>query len=348
MIKMRKFSLCILLILITWNFGSGQISILQKDTASVVILPNGISKGNTINPADTLNVILGAKALSANVSGVRNVVVGTRAGQHFLGSGNILLGYEAGSNGTGSNQLYIENSNSSSPLIGGDFTNDKVGINRTLASLTANFEKLQVGGGIFSTGSIRAQNVLQGQNALILSLDGTGEKPVCADIDGFLIPCTSGSTGNNTPEHHNVSAMGFLPQATNLADADNFLRNVPNCLVSFANGTKETEAYLMAPVELPHGFEVKVITMHYARVESGSLILNFLKIPKLDPGPSATLATITANTSSGSISEKSAIPESSEIIDNKNFYYYLTVEAGSTWQGSNLALRGVIFSNTKE
>jgi hypothetical protein len=325
-----------------------QLSLVQKDSSAVEILPNGIRGGYTPNSADTLNVRLGAKTLSSNITGVRNVAIGTRAGQNFTGSGNILLGYEAGGTGSGSNQLYIENSSSTTPLIGGDFAADKVGINRTLASLATNFEKLQVGGGIFSTGSIRAQNVLQGQNALFISLAGTGEKHVCADIDGFLIPCTSGSTGSGTTEHHNVSAMGFLPQATNLTDADNFLRNVPNCLVSFANGTKETEAYLMAPVELPHGFEVKLITMNYARVEGGSLILNFVRIPKFDAGPSATLVSLTANTTTGTISEKSAILESTEVIDNKNFYYYLTVEAGSTWQGSNLALRGIIFSNTKE
>jgi hypothetical protein len=43
------------------------------------------------------------------------------AGQSATGNGNIFIGYNAGSYETGSNKLYIANSNTSKPLIYGDF-----------------------------------------------------------------------------------------------------------------------------------------------------------------------------------------------------------------------------------
>ena len=45
------------------------------------------------------------------------------------GSGNIFLGYKAGYNETGSNKLYIENSDATTPLIFGDFAADSIRIN---------------------------------------------------------------------------------------------------------------------------------------------------------------------------------------------------------------------------
>ena len=49
-----------------------------------------------------------------------------------MGSGNVFLGYEAGYNETGSNTLYIANSDTSSPLIYGDFGTGEVTINGNL------------------------------------------------------------------------------------------------------------------------------------------------------------------------------------------------------------------------
>lgn len=46
--------------------------------------------------------------------------------------GNIFLGHKAGYNETGSNKLYIDNSNTSSPLIYGEFDNDIVALMGTV------------------------------------------------------------------------------------------------------------------------------------------------------------------------------------------------------------------------
>lgn len=98
------------------------------------------------------NTFVGASAGNQNVGGQRNVFVGTAAGRNntvgtahrntYLGyqagyfnqagTGNVFLGNEAGYNEMGSNRLYIDNSNTATPLIYGDFAGDDVTINGSL------------------------------------------------------------------------------------------------------------------------------------------------------------------------------------------------------------------------
>jgi hypothetical protein len=67
--------------------------------------------------------------LNAISSGTANTVLGYQSGFNLsTGAGNVFLGYQAGYNETGSNKLYIANSNTSSPLIYGDFSTGRVGI----------------------------------------------------------------------------------------------------------------------------------------------------------------------------------------------------------------------------
>ncbi|PIK16078.1 tail fiber domain-containing protein [Halobacteriovorax sp. JY17] len=79
------------------------------------------------------NTSLGDGSLTANQDGSNNVAVGYNAGKsNVTGSGNIFLGNAAGENETGSNKLYIDNSNTATPLILGDFSTDTLTINGTL------------------------------------------------------------------------------------------------------------------------------------------------------------------------------------------------------------------------
>jgi hypothetical protein len=84
--------------------------------------------GNSNTSSD--NTILGGAALYKNTSGNKNTALGAYAGNNNLtGLGNVFLGYKAGYNETGSNKLYIDNSDTSFPLIWGDFSTDELRFN---------------------------------------------------------------------------------------------------------------------------------------------------------------------------------------------------------------------------
>lgn len=91
-----------------------------------------------------------------NSMGNFNTFLGSNSGfNNVNGSSNIFIGYQSGYNESGSNKLYIENSSSALPLIYGDFSTDKIGINSLPSSgvLTPNTNvTLTVGGMINSTG----------------------------------------------------------------------------------------------------------------------------------------------------------------------------------------------------
>lgn len=75
------------------------------------------------------NTFIGSESGYKNKTGSNNTFIGQRAGYTNLGTGNVCIGYFAGYNHTGSNKLYIDNSGTANPLIYGDFSANKVGIN---------------------------------------------------------------------------------------------------------------------------------------------------------------------------------------------------------------------------
>lgn len=121
-----------------FNVGIGYNSLrshAQNDSNTAIgaySLLNGIANNNS-------NVSIGAFSGFKN-RGSQNVIVGVRSGagntsdSNFnVVSGSIFLGYEAGRYELDSNKLYIENSNSSAPLIYGEFDNDILGFNGSVA-----------------------------------------------------------------------------------------------------------------------------------------------------------------------------------------------------------------------
>lgn len=86
--------------------------------------------GSTNDYTADSNVIIGAyAAYDIDTGSDDNVVIGHGAGYNLDGDSNIFIGYQAGYNEVGSNKLYIENSNSATPLVYGEFDNDRVFIN---------------------------------------------------------------------------------------------------------------------------------------------------------------------------------------------------------------------------
>lgn len=113
------------------------------------------------------NVIIGDDAGkgTANHTKNGNVLIGYQAGYQNHGDYNIFLGYQAGYNETtASNKLYIENSNSTTPLIYGEFDNDFVRINSCIGLGTSSF----------------------GSGVKVLGL-GNGTAPTSSATDGVLL-----------------------------------------------------------------------------------------------------------------------------------------------------------------
>ncbi|OYU67387.1 MAG: hypothetical protein CFE22_04780 [Cytophagaceae bacterium BCCC1] len=75
------------------------------------------------------NVAIGANAMRASLTGARNVAIGYDVFNSAVGSGNIGIGYQAGKGFVGNNNLFIANTNTTAPLINGDFSAGTIKIN---------------------------------------------------------------------------------------------------------------------------------------------------------------------------------------------------------------------------
>jgi len=122
------------------NAVNGRFNTFLGDDAGSVGVPGdgnvyaGYRAGYTNNGQS--NVVIGREAGSRQSNYTLpadydyNILIGYRAGYNLnTGSSNIFIGPYAGYNETGSDRLYIDNSTTSSPLIWGDFANDRLRVN---------------------------------------------------------------------------------------------------------------------------------------------------------------------------------------------------------------------------
>ena len=123
-------------------FGS---SALQSVTTGQFNGGYGTNAGYNLTDGDR-NVFVGNSAGYSNVSGSNNTFVGQFAGYSNKGSDNVFLGRYAGGSDTTSNKLYIANSNTSSPLIYGEFDNNLLEINGNLRPGSDNSRSLGASG----------------------------------------------------------------------------------------------------------------------------------------------------------------------------------------------------------
>jgi hypothetical protein len=114
--------------------GSSALRSATSGSANIAIGYKSMYLSGSV-PTGSSNVAIGSESLRAAVGADQNVCIGTNAGYAVVsGDANVMIGYEAGKAETGSNKLYIENSSSATPLIYGEFDNDKVQINSAHAS----------------------------------------------------------------------------------------------------------------------------------------------------------------------------------------------------------------------
>lgn len=110
------------------NYFSGN-SAGKANTTGELNTFSGVAAGSS-NNSGSYNVFNGTLAGSANYSGDKNVFIGYSAGNNnTFGSGNVFLGNKAGFSETGSNRLYVANSETTTPLIYGEFDNSLLKVN---------------------------------------------------------------------------------------------------------------------------------------------------------------------------------------------------------------------------
>jgi hypothetical protein len=112
-------------------------------TGTQALFSNTTGSSNVANGFDALysntegwfNTAHGISALRGNTTGYSNTALGSSAGfNNSTGSGNVFIGASAGFNETGSNKLYISNSqtNPANTLLYGEFDNKKLQVNNKL------------------------------------------------------------------------------------------------------------------------------------------------------------------------------------------------------------------------
>jgi len=127
------------------------------------------------NVSGSGNTAVGIQSLLLNSSGGNNVGIGQNAGfSNSTGSGNIFLGSEAGYYETGSNKLYIANTNTTTPLIGGDFSAKTLTFagNATITSQTTGTVGLVVKGAASQTANL--QEWQNSSGTLLSAIDKAG------------------------------------------------------------------------------------------------------------------------------------------------------------------------------
>jgi len=119
------------------NVGIGSASLLLN-TTGIGNLAIGASALNKITGNSNFNVALGTSSminktsgnnnvgiglstLRENLSGSNNTAIGHEAGKNATGASSVYLGYQAGMNEAQDSKLYIANSNTTKPLVYGDF-----------------------------------------------------------------------------------------------------------------------------------------------------------------------------------------------------------------------------------
>jgi hypothetical protein len=146
------------------NVGLGYQSLILNTSGSANIGVGALSLNFNTTGSD--NIAVGYRSLFNN-TGNRNVAIGTDSFfTNTTGTGSVAIGYNAGYFNTSSNVLIIANSNTIQPLIYGDFSNNRLSINKFTGSANAN---LDISGSAIITGSF---NVINGN--LIINTGSIG------------------------------------------------------------------------------------------------------------------------------------------------------------------------------
>ncbi|MCP4075815.1 MAG: DUF1566 domain-containing protein [Gammaproteobacteria bacterium] len=186
------------------------------------------------NTTGSNNTSLGYYSNLYNQEGSNNTILGYQAGKGTAlhnKYGNVFLGYMAGYSEHGSNKLYIENSNSTSPLIYGEFDNDIVSFNANVGiGTSAPAAKLHVLGPT-RIDSGRIEFVNTGNSVFI----GAGAGANDDFLDNYNVAVGDSALYSNTTGFENV-ANGYRALYSNNNGYNN-VANGSNALNSNLDGS---------------------------------------------------------------------------------------------------------------
>jgi trimeric autotransporter adhesin len=185
------------------NTAMGQYALFNNISGG---LNTALGGGALYQTRQSNNTGVGFGALETNQTGSNNTAIGVSTGQmNTSGSGNVFIGYNAAYNETGSNKLYIANSNTNPPLIYGNFSSGRIG----LGTILPNF-KLDIAGGDINVDGSSGYRV-NGTAPVTQYLRGDGTRFIpsallASDISGTVavanLPAlagdVTGSVGSNT------------------------------------------------------------------------------------------------------------------------------------------------------
>mgnify|MGYP005992412703 CR=1 FL=1 len=147
-----------------------------------------------------------------SVGGTSTVTVGRSAGNSSSDS-SVFLGYQAGSSETGDNKLYIENSNSTTPLIYGEFDNDILRVNGSFevtGGLTADDGSLTAAGDYGKGAEVWYQGTSTPTAGSVYYLDSSGN---WANTDASAVATAKGMLSVSAGADSDVDGMvikGFV------------------------------------------------------------------------------------------------------------------------------------------
>lgn len=192
----------------------------------------GTYVGNSAGRASSVyGAAFGEQALRNN-SGANSVAFGNLAGYFNSGLNSVFLGHQAGFENSRNQSLFIENSDSWTPLIGGQFDNNRVGINRNISSINAT---LHVGGDLIvetRSGTPSTGAAFDSSGKLVT----TGSTPGSVTSIATTSPITGGPiTGTGTIGINDAAADGLTKGASTYT-ANDFNSSAGLISIDYTNG----------------------------------------------------------------------------------------------------------------
>jgi hypothetical protein len=208
--------------------GSNSLNLLTSGSRNIGIGTNSLKAVLT----NTDNIAIGFSSLISTTAN-NNTALGSYAGfSNISGAGNVFIGYQAGYSETTSNKLYISNSNTSNPLIYGDFSAKSLIFNGDISITNSadTTKKLSIDTGTNTTSGVTTTLSIQSSGNRTISL------PIGNSNDTIILSSATQSMSNKTIGSSNIIG-GVTMTLGSDATGDIYYRNVSGVLTRLGIGS---------------------------------------------------------------------------------------------------------------